>query len=163
MNKVGKKEKHKEDFKQFFQNFLRDNDEKPIFEYIIKNSNLPGRRANLEMAYAFDECISEITNEFDSLLWSLLGKLTEISDKEASTNNPKEFLSFCGTVGLGSMPTLNEKYYDKTLSKLKILASDSRWRMREAVGMAICGIARIFPEKILTLSKHGLREEIGSR
>ncbi len=148
---MGKKDQHKKDFKQFFQKFLKSKIEDSIIEYIINNSNLPGRRANLEMAFAFGECISEIPNIFFSLVWSLLEKLTELSDKDAPNNTPQEFLSFCGTIGLGSIIKVNENYFDKILFKLKKLARDSRWRMREAVRMALWRITRYHPEKILKI------------
>lgn len=146
---MGKKENHKNDLKQHLNNFLKNKDEKPIYKYIFENSDLPGRRANLEMAYAFGEYISEITNELYSLIWSLLEKMTEISDKKAPTNDPKEFLSFCGTVGLGSITSINENHTAKTLSKLKILAIDSRWRIQEVVAMTLWRIAKSNSEKTL--------------
>ncbi|MFX0004865.1 MAG: hypothetical protein ACFE9J_15465 [Candidatus Hermodarchaeota archaeon] len=144
-----KTQEHEQDFRLIFQNSLKIKDQEQIFEYIINHSNLPGRRANLEMAFAFGNVIIELPKRFDDFLWSLLNNLIRISDQDAPTNNPKEFLTFCGTIGLGSFIFRNDNLQDEILAKLKILASDSRWRVREAVAMALWQMIKSNPDKIL--------------
>jgi hypothetical protein len=128
---------HKQDLKDLLSNFLETTDEKPLIQYFIKHSNLPGRRGNLEMAGAFDAIIREEYAEKISELWTLSIILTDISAEEAPTNNPKEMIPFCGTRALGAIGSISETYFDKVLVTLKELANDSRWRMREAVAAAI--------------------------
>jgi hypothetical protein len=98
-------------------------------KFIIDNSNLPGPRGNLELAYA----LAEIYDNLDVLL-----KWIEITEYQADVNNPKSFLAFCSAVCLGKIYT---KTKDKRLiSILKKLANDGRWRMREAVAFGFQNI-----------------------
>lgn len=98
-----------------------DNPEK-LREFIVKNSNLPGPRGNLELAFAF----AEIYDNLDVLL-----KWLEITEDQADANDPKSFPAFCAAVSLGRIYTKTKD--KKLISILKKLASDGRWRMREAV------------------------------
>jgi hypothetical protein len=52
----------------------------------------------------------------------------------APVNSPYEFLAFCGIVGLGRLAAEGDF---KHLPTLRAYASDSRWRAREAVAMAM--------------------------
>jgi len=98
-------------------------------KFIIENSNLPGPRGNLELAYA----LAEIYDNLDVLL-----KWLEITEDQADVNNPKSFPAFCAAVCLGKIYT---KTKDKNLiSILKKLANDGRWRMREAVAFGFQNI-----------------------
>jgi hypothetical protein len=54
--------------------------------------------------------------------------------KKAPTNSPYEFLAMCGVVGLGRLLCEGKKEY---ISTLRLLASDERWRVREATAMAL--------------------------
>jgi hypothetical protein len=63
--------------------------------------------------------------------------LTDKTPEEAPVNDPKEFLSFCGACGLGALGAVLPSFFEKALSRLKELATDPRWRLREAVAMAL--------------------------
>jgi hypothetical protein len=90
--------------------------------FIIENSNLPGPRANLELAFA----LSEIYENID-----VLKKWTEIGTDQADVNDPRSFLPFCAAVSLGRLyPKTKDKEILRILTKM---ASDDRWRIREAV------------------------------
>jgi hypothetical protein len=52
----------------------------------------------------------------------------------APTNSPHEFLAFCGVLGLGKLLAQGDR---GVLADLRRHASDSRWRTREAVAMAL--------------------------
>lgn len=92
--------------------------------YLLTNSNLPGPRGNLELMQAF----VEVGNERDFI------PLLDYTPDKAPVNTPEEFLSFCGTVGLGKLISEGKTEYYQTLRKL---SSDPRWRMREAVAWAL--------------------------
>jgi hypothetical protein len=98
-------------------------------EYLLKHSNLPGPRANLELMQAFVEMGSE--NDFIPLL--------DNTPELAPVNSPEEFLAFCGTVGLGELVANGMKEY---MPDLRNQASDPRWRIREAVAMGMQIIGR---------------------
>ena len=92
--------------------------------FLLEESGLPGRRGNIELAQA-------VAEEGDEALFRLL--LTFSADR-APTNTPEEFLAFCGILGLGKL--LSEGRMD-VVPNLRLAASDSRWRAREAVAMAL--------------------------
>jgi hypothetical protein len=95
--------------------------------YLKANSGLPGPRANLELVEA-------VGDEADpDLLW----RLCSSSD---------EFLALCGTAGLGRLAIDDP---DTVLGRLKELASDPRWRVREGVAIALQRMGRAnLPELI---------------
>jgi hypothetical protein len=61
--------------------------------YLLKNSGLPGPRGNLELAQAAADVGSRAQFE------AFLAYTAEV----APTNDPHEFLAFCGVVGLGRL------------------------------------------------------------
>src|SRR6266850_5412756 len=88
--------------------------------YLKKNSGLPGPRANLELVQAVgDEADAE-------RLW----RLSASSD---------EFLALCGTAGLGHLAISDPV---PVMSWLRELASDTRWRVREGVAIALQHLGR---------------------
>jgi hypothetical protein len=92
--------------------------------YLLKESGLPGPRVNLELAHAFADLGDE--EKIQSYL--------SINQEEAPVNSARMFLTFCGIVGLGTLISKGKMQY---LSRLRQFASDSRWRIREAVAMAL--------------------------
>lgn len=118
--------------------FVIDDPEK-LERFIIENSNLPGPRANLELALALSEIYDNI---------EVLTKWTEIDEDQADVNDPKSFLPFCSAVALGRLYT---KTKDKKIVRiLKKLASDDRWRIREAVAF---GFQRIGEDNFSEIKK----------
>ncbi|HTP02945.1 MAG TPA: HEAT repeat domain-containing protein, partial [Anaerolineales bacterium] len=92
--------------------------------YLMKNSGLPGPRGNLELAQAFAE------NADAARIESCLS----IPVDEAPENSPQVFLVFCGITALGKMAAQGDR---KQFRRLHPYASDSRWRVREAVAIAL--------------------------
>ena len=88
--------------------------------YLRKHSGLPGARANLELVEA-------VGDEADAdHLW----RLSASSD---------EFLAMCGTAGLGRIALMEP---ETVMTWLRELAADSRWRVREAVALALQRMGR---------------------
>ena len=92
-------------------------------EYLLQHSGLPGPRGNLELAHATVEIVSRDQVE---------GWLKH-SANSAPTNDPHEFLAFCGVLGLGRLIGEGKHEY---VPRLREAASDERWRIREAVSQA---------------------------
>jgi len=96
----------------------------------MDRSGLPGPRANLELVAAAADVIPE-----DRLRqWVSLGP----SDAPAGT--AREYLPVCGAVGLGRLLAGTGDDWtrrDSILATLRDLADDPRWRVREAVAMAL--------------------------
>lgn len=99
-------------------------------EYLKQESGLPGPRGNLELMHAVAVTVSE------EKLLQLLGYTPD----KAPVNSPEEFLAACGAMGLGRLAAEGKTDY---LGSLRSFAADPRWRMREAVAMAL----QIFGEK----------------
>jgi hypothetical protein len=92
--------------------------------FLLRQSGLPGRRANLELAAA-------VAAEGDKALFL---RLSTYDAAQAPVNSPYEFLAFCGVLGLGQLLAVGDR---SVLSQLRRYASDPRWRVREAVAMAL--------------------------
>ena len=89
--------------------------------FLRAHSGLPGPRANLELVQAAADAGEE--NAFRE--WIELGSGDDPTD---------EFLAVCGVVGLGRL--VAEGRAD-LVEELHMHASDPRWRVREAVAMAL--------------------------
>jgi len=92
--------------------------------FLKKESGLPGPRGNLELAHA----VAQEGNK------KQFEKLISFSAEE---NTPEVFLVFCGVLGLGKLVAHEPKLFDT----LRGYASDTRWRVREAVatGLQLAG------------------------
>ena len=92
--------------------------------FLMRESGLPGPRGNLELA----EAVADVGNQerFEHLL--------SLDNAKATTNSPEGYLVFCGVAGMGKLIAEGKvKYWDK----LRPYASDPRWRIREAVAIAL--------------------------
>ncbi|MHA2494862.1 MAG: hypothetical protein ACXAEI_05185, partial [Candidatus Hodarchaeales archaeon] len=135
---MSKTDRHRSDLLSLFAIFPNNSAEEKIANYILSNSNLPGRRANLELAKAFMEVVADLASSLDvKTLWEYCNRLTEMSIEEGPVNTPREFLPFCGTCGLGAIGAMHPDFLPEALRRLQTLATDARWRMREAVRMAL--------------------------
>jgi hypothetical protein len=92
--------------------------------YLLQESGLPGPRGNIELAQAVAN-----VGDRDSFV-RYLGFTADI----APINSPFEFLAFCGTLGIGRLLAEGDLSWFQVL---RSLASDSRWRIREGVAMAL--------------------------
>jgi hypothetical protein len=92
--------------------------------FLRRESGLPGPRGNLELAQAVAELGDEV----------LFRRLLENDPIHAPSNSPGEFLAFCGVLGLGKLLAGGRQ---DLLEVLRLYADDPRWRVREAVAMAL--------------------------
>ena len=130
---MSKKDNHRRDLIPLFDAFLTTADAAGKIEaYLVTNSNLPGPRGNLELADAFADLVEVYAGQASKKLWQLCVKMTAISAKEAPVNDPREFVPFCGAVGLGTLGVAPE-FFEPAMARFKTLANDARWRMREGV------------------------------
>jgi len=96
--------------------------------YLLEHSALPGPRGNIELGLA----AAEEASPERILAWLAWDSV------RAPTSTPEEFLVFCGVLGLGRLAADGD---DLALERLQDHASDERWRVREAVAMAVQRIA----------------------
>jgi hypothetical protein len=92
--------------------------------YLLEHSGLPGPRGNIELGLA----AAQVCEPAQLRRWASLDA------RAAPTGGAEEFLAFCGVVGLGRL--LVEGDAD-ALAELRAHANDPRWRVREAVAMAL--------------------------
>jgi hypothetical protein len=104
--------------------------------FLLRESGLPGPRGNIELGRAVAEDGDE----------QLFRRYLSFEAATAPTNSPEEFLAFCGVLGLGRL--LAEGRMD-VLRTLRQCASDPRWRVREAVAMALQGWGEADMERLL--------------
>lgn len=99
--------------------------------YLLAHSGLPGPRGNLELAHAV--ALEGDAGQFHR--WSCF------TADAAPENTPEVFLAFCGVLGLGRLLALGATGGAASdpaiLQRLRTLASDPRWRIREAVATAL--------------------------
>jgi len=93
-------------------------------DYLCGESNLPGPRGNLELAHA--------AADLEDL--ERIQHFLTFGPVRAPVNSPDEFLAFCGVEGLGRLIAEGQTDLWPTL---RAFASDPRWRIREAVAMAL--------------------------
>lgn len=108
----------------YYRDILKGIKDTEIEVFLLEESGLPGARANLELIQAIVEEYSE---------GNFLKYITYNCEK-APTNSPYEFIAMCGVVGLGKLLVEGKLEYFDTL---RMFSSDSRWRIREAVAMAL--------------------------
>ena len=92
--------------------------------FLLQHSGLPGPRGNLELAAA----VAEDADEASLRRWAALDA------DEAPFGSADEFLPVCGVIGLGRLLADGDA---SLLSELRRLAADPRWRIREAVAIAL--------------------------
>jgi hypothetical protein len=107
---------------------------------LLQESNLPGPRANLELAFAVAEEGSA----------SLFLRYANLNAEEAPTNTPGEFLAVCGVLGLGYLTARAEGNY---LSIIRESAADARWRVREAVALGLQRLGQTDMERLLEIMR----------
>ena len=155
---MGKKEDLKRELIALLDAFIATGNSRELFDYIATNSNLPGPRGNLELAAAFADLIGQYAPEKDKWLWELCAKMTEVSAEEAPVNNPRELIPFCGAVGIGALGATCPTLFAKAIKALRASANDPRWRMREAVPMALQRLIAARPQETLNILKQWAAE-----
>lgn len=107
--------------------------------YLLAESGLPGPRGNLELAAAF------AAEAAPSQIWRYAGLLPEA----APGGTALEFLAFCGVLGLGRFLIGGDQ---KALRLLRERAADPRWRVREAVAMALQRLGDVEMARLLRIA-----------
>lgn len=105
--------------------------------YLLTECGLPGSRANLEL-------IQAVAEEGEEALF--LRYIAAFPAETAPVDSPYVFLACCGIVGLGRLAAGGRR---DVLPVLRRHASDPRWRIREAVVMALQRLGEADMEALL--------------
>jgi hypothetical protein len=101
-------------------------------DFLLKESRLPGPRANLELVSVVADEGTEA--QFEHFL--------TFDAQRFPANTQGEFLAVCGAVGLGRLLAQGDCSVLETLRKC---SSDSRWRVREGVAIALAAASLCEP------------------
>lgn len=113
--------------------FLSGGKFEELKEFLKANSNLPGPRGNLEMAYAFAGCYAGNAGDRS---WAFVIELSDIGSGQAPVNDPGEILPFCAALAAGSQYSYADDERKAQIKNILTAAmNDGRWRMREAAAM----------------------------
>lgn len=111
-----------------------------LAELLADASHLPGPRVNLTLAYRFADWFNKVWLHED--LQDMLFAWTFSTAEAAPTNDPREFLPFCGLLALCSYyPHADEATQKRILERVQAAMNDSRWRVREAAAIGLQRIA----------------------
>ena len=92
--------------------------------YLLAGSNLPGPRANLELL----DAAGDVLTRDEAEAWA------GMDSQAAVPNTPREFLACCGVVALGRLAVEGDR---TQVARLRVLADDPRWRIRESTAIAL--------------------------
>jgi hypothetical protein len=112
---------------------------KALESHLLAHSNLPGPRGNLELSAAFAAAVRDrLENDPQTAppLWALCEAWAKLDLAAAPVNDPHEFLVFCAAQASAEFGA-DRRYAKELWLRLRALASDSRWRTREGVAMAL--------------------------
>lgn len=104
--------------------------------YLREHSGLPGPRGNLELI----DVASAAADRADLVRWAAMGP------EAAPENTPGVFLACVGIVGLGRLIAAGDRSF---LPVLRRSSCDSRWRVREAVAMALQAWGDVDPDALV--------------
>ena len=134
-------------------------DDKTVENYLLDNSNLPGKRGNIELGFSFADYIEEnYTNDKLKFFKYCLTLISENNEEKKDSGN-EEFLPFCAIIALGRIGKIDIKKENEVIELLKVYARDGRWRIRESVAMAIQELMDVNPEETIEKLKKWLNEE----
>jgi hypothetical protein len=134
---MSKKDGYKDQLKDLIESSIGAGTDDRLRHYLALNSNLPGPRGNLELAYAFAEVSAELSMKHPRELLALALDLTLLPASEAPVNDPREIIPFCGALAVGAIGAVHKELVEGTLERLKEMSCDPRWRSREGVAMGL--------------------------
>ncbi len=132
---------------------LLDPDIAALEDYLIDHSQLPGRRGNLEMAWAFADEVGDLCQSPDVslrrsyvamewLLWELMNRYPP-DVFGADSDSPLQMPQFCGAIAYGEWAAAFQQI-EGGVALMFQLAHSPLWRIREGVAM---GLQRMLAHK----------------
>ncbi len=116
----------------------------PLYKALALASGLPGPRANLTLAQAFAVDCATRGKRADHVLFAM----ATLDAEAAPGASGREFVPLCGVVGLGARAAADEELRDRVLPLLHDAAEDLRFRVREAVPLALVRLGAAMGEEL---------------
>lgn len=115
-----------------------EGDRADLFRQLEVQSGLPGPRANMSLARAFSNECGRLGRKADALAYAM----AKLTPDEAPGASSKEFLVVCGVLAVGARAAVAKENAtrDKALALLEERADDPRFRVRDAVPVALATI-----------------------
>lgn len=117
--------------------YLRTGDPMPVADHLAEHSRLPDPRGALGLADGFAAAVRRHAAEEPRQVWMLVRTFGALTAAQAPTNDPSEFIAFCGVRGMAEVGAVSGEYRDEALAHLRAAAEDERWRVREAVAAGL--------------------------
>ncbi|WP_248535258.1 hypothetical protein [Methanoculleus sp. 7T] len=139
-----------QDIARQLSKFLETGRAEDLIACLVAESNLPGPRPNHDLARAFADTVREYAaadEEDRQVLWNLCVELACVSPEDAPTDDPHEFLSFCGVCGIAAIGSVASAFTEIALAQLQEASLDPRWRVREAVALGVRELLAARPEE----------------
>ena len=144
-----KTEQLKTDLQPLVKNYLDTNKPKELEKFCKANSNLPGPRGNLELAYSLSDLMNDMPDSDKNKMFFLFEEWIQLDHNSAPVNDPAEFLVFCGVHSIGKIGSVSGSHKEKALLHLREMSKDKRWRTREAVCVGLQFMLGKYPEYVI--------------
>jgi hypothetical protein len=119
---------------------------KPLFELLMRGSGLPGTRVNMPLAEAF----AAATLAYDERrVDQFLDQLLRTSADELSGGSPYEYLPVCAVIAIGIRAAHRAQARRAAIPRLFDAADDLRFRVRDAVPIALATIGKHMGDDLL--------------
>lgn len=145
-----KTDRHRLELAPLIEDALCSGDAGELYDYLAYHSGLPGPRANLELAEAFRQEVGARGVAGPEPLWGLSLAMTEVDEAETPAGDPREMIPFCGSLGLAMLAAEHPEWAPSAYRRLRQLARDGRWRVREAVAWGLQVLLGRRPRETLT-------------
>ncbi|MEC0169389.1 hypothetical protein [Paenibacillus graminis] len=107
-----------------------------LTDYMLQESGLPGPRANLTLAGSFAKLFAR--PDVTETAWELISAWSQLTESEAKTGDPQEFLAFCAVWASGAhYAHAGRARRGQAEERLQAAMNDGRWRLREAAAMGL--------------------------
>ena len=119
---------------------LATGDDAPLRAALVRGSGLPGARLNLRLVSAFASAVGELVVAPDppvSALETLLDGWAGVPAGEVPTEAPEVIVPCAAVAAYGEVGAVRPDWWGDEIGKLRRAATDTRWRIREVVALAL--------------------------
>lgn len=124
---------------------LHDNP-RPLEFFLREQSHLPGPRANLKLVDDVSNLLAEVVSTREEDVGRVIAHLLR-HDTTVEVNTPGEFVVLCGVVACGMCAAVYAPWRSGMIARLRELACNASWRVREGTAIAFQRMLEMTPEE----------------